>query len=84
MINIRNRGTMVVTNQVRVRKLRGKILHVYGGGRLSAVNLEIESINMTIDALATVKATLKGATFHYAGIYSNNPRSCRFVCIEFV
>ena len=80
MVNIRNRGTMVVTNQERVREFRGKIVHVFGGGKLSAVNLEIHAINMTVDALATVEATLKGASFRNAGMCTAS--CCEYDCIE--
>ena len=66
-IQIRNRGTMTVTNQERVREFRGTSMHVYGGGRLSAVNLHVHTANFTVDALATVTASLDGQNFDYDG-----------------
>ena len=90
VINIRNRGTMIVTNQERVREFRGNVVHVFGGGRLSAVYLQIQATSMTIDALATVEATLKGQTFAHAGSFLFNrtlvlrvlPGSILFYCFN--
>ncbi|KAK3724602.1 hypothetical protein QZH41_005193 [Actinostola sp. cb2023] len=66
-ISIRDRGVMTVTNQERVREFRGRSVHVQGGGRLSAINLHVYALNMTVDALAIVEASLKGQNFKYDG-----------------
>lgn len=66
-ISIRDRGLMTVTNQERVREFRGQSVHVQGGGLLSAVNLHIYTQNLTVDALATVEASLKGQNFKHDG-----------------
>lgn len=58
---------MTVTNQERVREFRGRSMQVFGGGRFSAVNLHVHAVNFTIDALATVAASLKGEKFNYRG-----------------
>ena len=61
---------MQVTNQERVREFLGKTVHVFGGGKLSAVNLHVHAQNMTVDALAVVEATLTGQTFTYKGKFT--------------
>ena len=58
---------MKVTNQERVREFRGASMQVFGGGTFTAVNLHVYVENFTIDALATVRATLKGENFVYDG-----------------
>ena len=58
---------MKVTNQERVREFRGTSIQVFGGGTFTAVNLHVHVKNFTIDALATVWATLKGENFVYDG-----------------
>lgn len=58
---------MTVTNQERVREFRGTSMQVFGGGTFTAVNLHVHVLNFTIDALATVGATLKGENFVYDG-----------------
>lgn len=57
-----------MTNQERVREFLGNTIHVFGGGKLSAVNLHVHAQNMTVDALAIVEATLIGQTFSYKGM----------------
>ena len=64
---MRNKGIMKVTNQERVREFRGISIQVFGGGTFTAVNLHVNVKNFTIDALATVWATLKGENFVYDG-----------------
>lgn len=59
---------MMVTNQERVREFRGKSMQIYGGGTFTAVNLHVHVVNFTIDALATVHATLEGEKFDYEGM----------------
>lgn len=59
---------MMVTNQERVREFRGTSMHVFGGGTFTAVNLHVHVLNFTIDALATVHATLKRENFVYDGM----------------
>jgi len=60
---------MQVTNQERVREFMGNTIHVFGGGRLTAVNLHVHAQNMTVDALAIVEATLDGQNFVYKGMF---------------
>jgi hypothetical protein len=59
---------MTVTNQERVREFRGDNIHVFGGGKLSAVNLHVHAQYMTVDALAVVEASLTGQNFIYKGL----------------
>lgn len=58
---------MTVTNQERIREIRGQSLHVQGGGLLKAINLHIYAQNVTVDALAIVEASLKGQNFKHDG-----------------
>ena len=62
---------MTVTNQERVREFRGTSMHVFGGGTFTAVNLHVHVMNFTIDALATVHATLKAENFVYDGMLTS-------------
>ena len=64
---------MMVTNQERVREFRGTSMHVFGGGTFTAVNLHVHVMKFTIDALATVHATLKRENFVYDGMF---PLAC--------
>ena len=64
---------MTVTNQERVREFRGTSMQVFGGGTFTAVNLHVHVMNFTIDALATVHATLKGEHFVYNGMFNLLP-----------
>ena len=66
-IQVRNKGTMTVTNQERIREFRGTSMQVFGGGTFTAVNLHVHVKNFVIDALATVGATLQGENFVYDG-----------------
>lgn len=70
---------MTVTNQERVREFRGTSMHVFGGGIFTAVNLHVHVQNFTIDALATVGATLKGENFIYDGTYNSDVYYCVFL-----
>ena len=45
-------------------------MQVFGGGMFTAVNLHVHVLNFTIDALATVGATLKGENFVYDGTFT--------------
>jgi hypothetical protein len=67
-ISIRNHGTMTVTNQDSIREFNGRSIYVHAGGRLSAVNLHVNVINVTVDALAVFEATLAGQNFELPGI----------------
>lgn len=58
---------MTVTNQERIREFRGDSVHVQGGGLLSAINLHLYTQNMTVDALGTIEASLKGQNFKHDG-----------------
>jgi len=69
---------MTITNQERVREFRGRSVHVQGGGLLKAVNLHIYTENMTIDALATIEASLEGQNFKYDGKCAKTLRSIGF------
>ena len=71
-INVRNKGTMMVTNQERVREFRGTSMQVFGGGTFTAVDLHVHVVNFTIDALAKVHATLEGEKFDYEGMFDLN------------
>ena len=61
---------MSVTNQERVREFRGTSIQIFGGGMFTAVNLHVHVKNFTIDALATVGATLHGQNFVYDGTFA--------------
>ena len=63
---------MMVTNQERVREFRGTSMQVFGGGMFTAVNLHVHVMNFTIDALATVGASLKGENFVYDGMFASS------------
>lgn len=67
-ISIRNHGTMTVTNQDNIREFNGRSIHVHAGGKLSAVNLHVNAINVTIDTLAVFEASLVGQNFDLPGI----------------
>jgi hypothetical protein len=69
-ISIRNHGTMTVTNQENIREFNGRSIHVHAGGRLSAVNLHVNAINVTVDTLAVFEATLAGQNFELPGMYN--------------
>ena len=73
---------MLVTNQERVREFRGTSMHVLGGGTFATINLHVHVVNFTIDALATVHATLKGQNFIYDGMLSL--AYCSIVCCTYV
>ena len=66
-ISIRNHGTMTVTNQENVREFNGRSVHIHAGGRLSAVNLHVNVINITVDTLAIFEASLTGQNFRLPG-----------------
>lgn len=68
---------MTITNQERIREFRGESVHVQGGGRISAINLHIYTVNMTVDALGIVEASLKGQNFKHDGTYY-------FVCYNLI
>lgn len=61
---------MSVTNQERIREFRGTSIQIFGGGTFTAVNLHVHVKNFTIDALATVGATLQGQNFVYDGTFA--------------
>lgn len=56
-----------MTNQENTREFNGLSIHVRAGGRLSAVNLHVNVITMTVDTLAVVEASLAGQNFALPG-----------------
>lgn len=56
-----------MTNQENTREFNGRSIHVRAGGRLSAVNLHVNVITMTVDTLAVVEASLAGQNFALPG-----------------
>ena len=58
---------MKVTNQENIREFNGQTLHIHAGGRLSAVNLHVNAIHVTVDTLATFEASLAGQNFILPG-----------------
>jgi hypothetical protein len=61
---------MTVTNQENIREFNGRSIHVHAGGRLSAVNLHVNAINVTVDTLAVFEATLAGQNFELPGMHN--------------
>ena len=58
---------MTVTNRENIREFNGRSVNVHAGGRLSAVNLHVNAINVTVDTLGIFEATLAGQNFHRPG-----------------
>ena len=56
-----------MTNQENIREFNGRSIHVRAGGRLSAVNLHVNAITMTVDTLAVLEASLTGQNFDLPG-----------------
>ena len=59
-----------MTNQDNIREFNGRSIRVHAGGRLSAVNLHVNAIDVTVDTLAVFEATLAGQNFELPGISS--------------
>ena len=57
-IEVRNLGSLVVSNEKIVRTFVGKTLKVLGGGKISGTHLEVNVKDMTIDSLGTIEASM--------------------------
>lgn len=57
-IEVRNLGSLVVSNEKVVRTFVGEILKVLGGGKISSTHLEVQVKEMTIDSLGIVEASM--------------------------
>ena len=57
-IEVRNHGSLIVSNERTVRTFIGKTLSVLGGGKITATNLEVQVTNMTLDSLGIIEATM--------------------------
>ena len=56
-IEVRNHGSLIISNEKTVRTFVGKTLRVLGGGKISATHLEVQLKNMTIDSLGVIEAS---------------------------